>query len=193
MVYLSAVFRRIEKQAPHLSYEIVPINSPLDHVRSGAVDLCITGNPYSQAAAAADHLLRADTLFSETYCCVVDDDHPLRGIITLEQLFEYPHIIAQFTGVTMQTSELRIGDARSRANPVMKVPSFNVIPALVRGTRAVGVLPSRMVDVAPSLSGMRTLAVAFEMPSFTEHLIWHSRFAYDPAFCWLRSIMLGTT
>jgi DNA-binding transcriptional LysR family regulator len=123
----------------------------------------------------------------------VDDDHPLRGIITLEQLFEYPHIIAQFTGVTMQTSELRIGDARSRANPVMKVPSFNVIPALVRGTRAVGVLPSRMVDVAPSLSGMRTLAVAFEMPSFTEHLIWHSRFAYDPAFCWLRSIMLGTT
>jgi hypothetical protein len=48
-----------------------------------------------------------------------------------------------------------------------------------------------MLDVAPSLSGLRTLAVAFEMPSFTEHLIWHSRFAYDPAFCWLRSIMLG--
>jgi len=42
-------------------------------------------------------------------------------------------------------------------------------------------------------SGLRTLAVAFEMPSFTEHLIWHSRFAYDPAFCWLRSVMLGAT
>ena len=61
MVYLSAVFRRIEKQAPHLSYDIVPINSPLDHVRTGTVDLCITGNPYSQAEAAGDHLLRADT------------------------------------------------------------------------------------------------------------------------------------
>ena len=193
MVYLSAVFRRIERQAPHLSYDIVPINSPLDHVRSGTVDLCITGNPNSQAEAAADHLLRADTLFSEVYCCIVDEDHPLRGVVALERLFEFPHIMAQFAGVTMQTSELRIGGARSRSNPVMNVPSFNVIPALVRGTRAVGVLPSRMVDVAPSLSGLRTLAVAFEMPSFTEHLIWHSRFAYDPAFCWLRSIMLGTT
>jgi len=193
MVYLSAVFRRIEKQAPLLSYDIVPINSPLDHVRSGAVDLCVTGNPYSQAEAAADQILRNDVLFSEVYCCVVDNDHPLRGIITLEELFEFPHVMAQFTGVTMQTSELRIGSARKRANPIINVPSFNVIPALVRGTRAVGILPTRMVDVAPDWSGLRTLAVAFEMPSFTEHLIWHSRFAYDPAFCWLRSVMLGAT
>jgi DNA-binding transcriptional LysR family regulator len=191
MVYLSAVFRRIEKQAPYLSYEIVPINSPLDHVRGGTVDLCVTGNPYSQGEAAADQLLRTDTLFSEVYCCVVDDDHPLRGIVTLDQLFEFPHVMAQFAGVTMQTSELKVGSARNRVNPVMSVPSFNVIPALVRGTRAVGILPTRMTEVAPGLSGLRTLAVAFEMPSFTEHLIWHSRFAYDPAFCWLRSVMLG--
>jgi LysR family nod box-dependent transcriptional activator len=191
MVYLSAVFRRIEKQAPLLSYDIVPINSPLDHVRSGAVDLCVTGNPYSQAEAAADQLLRTDVLFSEVYCCVVDNDHPLRGVITLEELFEFPHVMAQFTGVTMQTSELRIGSARSRANPIINVPSFNVIPSLVRGTRAVGLLPTRMMEVAPDWSGLRTLAAAFEMPSFTEHLIWHSRFAYDPAFCWLRSTMLG--
>jgi LysR family nod box-dependent transcriptional activator len=193
MVYLSTVFRRIEKQAPHLSYDVLPINSPLDHVRGGTVDLCITGNPYSQAEASSDPLLRADTLFSEVYCCVVDDDHPLRGIVTLDQLFEFPHVMAQFSGVTMQTGELRVGSARNRTNPVINVPSFNVIPALVRGTGSVGILPSRMMEVAPAWSGLRTLAVAFEMPSFTEHLIWHSRFAYDPAFCWLRSIMLGTT
>jgi LysR family transcriptional regulator, nod-box dependent transcriptional activator len=191
MVYLSALFRRIEKLAPYLSYDIVPINSPLDHVRSGSVDLCITGNPYSQAEAAADPLLRADVLFSEVYCCVVDDDHPLRGIVSLDRLFEFPHVMAQFAGVTMQTTELKVGSARHHANPVINVPSFNVIPALVRGTRAIGILPTRMMEVAPGWSGLRTLAVAFEMPSFTEHLIWHSRFSYDAAFCWLRGAMLG--
>jgi LysR family nod box-dependent transcriptional activator len=191
MVYLSALFRRIEKQAPYLNYDIVPINSPLDHVRSGSVDLCITGNPYSQAEAVADPLLRADVLFSEVYCCVVDDDHPLRGIVSLDQLFEFPHVMAQFAGVTMQTTELKVGSARHRVNPVINVPSFNVIPALVRGTGAIGILPTRMMEVAPGWSGLRTLAVAFEMPSFTEHLIWHSRFSYDAAFCWLRSTMLG--
>ncbi len=193
MVYLSAVFRRIEKQAPYLSYDIVPINSPLDHVRSGAVDLCVTGNPYSQVEAAGDELLRSDLLFSEVYSCVVDDDHPLRGIVTLDQLFEFPHVMAQFTGVTMQTSELRVGSTRKRANPVMNVSSFNVIPALVRGTSSVGILPSRMMEMALGWSGLRALAVGFEMPSFTEHLIWHSRFAYDAGFCWLRSVMLGAT
>jgi DNA-binding transcriptional LysR family regulator len=191
MVYLSALFRHIEKLAPYLSYDIVPINTPLDHVRGGSVDLCITGNPYSQAEASADPLLRTDVLFSEVYCCVVDDDHPLRGIVSLDQLFEFPHVMAQFAGVTMQTSELKVGSTRHRTNPIINVPSFNVIPALVRGTSAIGILPTRMMEVTPGLSNLRTLAVAFEMPSFTEHLIWHSRFSYDPAFCWLRSVMLG--
>ena len=191
-VYLSTVFRRVEKRAPYLSYEIVPINSPLEHVRGGTVDLCVTGNPFSQAEAASDQLLRMDMLFSESYCCIVDQDHPLRGIVTLEQLFEYPHVMAQFAGVTMQTSELRAASARSRSHTVKTVPSFIVIPALVRGGTSVGILPARIMDVAPGWSGLRLLAVAFEMPSFTEYLIWHSRFGYDPAFCWLRDVMLDT-
>jgi LysR family transcriptional regulator, nod-box dependent transcriptional activator len=190
-VYLSTVFRRIEKQAPYLSYDIVPINSPLEHVRGGTVDLCVTGNPFSQAEAASDQLLRMDMLFSESYCCIVDEDHPLRGIVTLDQLFEFAHVMAQFTGVTMQTSELRAASTRNRTHTVKTVPSFNVIPALVRGSRSIGILPARIMEVAPGWSGLRLLAVAFEMPSFTEYLIWHSRFAYDPAFCWLRNVMLG--
>lgn len=193
MVYLAEVFRRVEKQAPHLSYEIVPINSPLDQVRSGLVDLCVTGNPFTQADANSDQLLRADTLFSEVYCCVVDEEHPLRGTVALDQLFEFPHVVAQFAGVTMQTSEMKTGSKRNRSNPITNVSSFNVIPALVHGTRSIGILPRRMMEVAPQRTGLRILDVAFEMPSFTEHLIWHARFAYDPAFCWLRSVMLDVT
>jgi DNA-binding transcriptional LysR family regulator len=110
----------------------------------------------------------------------------------LEQLFEYPHVMAQFAGVTMQTSELRATNhMRNRSSIVRTVPNFNVIPALVRGSGCIGILPARMMEAAPGWSGLRMLAVAFEMPSFTEYLIWHSRFAYDPEFCWLRDVMLG--
>jgi len=49
----------------------------------------------------------------------------------------------------MQTSELRVGGARNRSDPVVSVPSFNVIPALVFGTRSVDILPTRMMEVAP--------------------------------------------
>jgi LysR family transcriptional regulator, nod-box dependent transcriptional activator len=191
MVYLPAVFRRVEQEAPHLSYDIVPINSPIESVRNGTVDLCITGNPYTQADARSDPLLRSDTLFAEIYCCVVDNAHPLRGSVTLDQLFEFPHVAAQFAGVTMATSELLAGAGRNRANPTINVSTFNVIPTLVRGTRSIGILPSRMMDVVAERSNLRKLAVAFDMPQFDEHLIWHSRFSYDPAFGWLRSIMLS--
>jgi DNA-binding transcriptional LysR family regulator len=169
MVYLSAVFRRIEKRAPYLSYDVVPINSPLDHVRSGTVDLCVTGNPFTQGDAIADQLLRADTLFSEVYCCVVDAYHPLRGTVTLDQLFDFPHVVAQFAGVTMQTSQLKIGTGRNRSNPTINVSTFNVIPALIQGTRSVGILPSRIMEVASERSRLRKLDVAFEMPSFPCH------------------------
>jgi len=190
VVYLSAVFRRVRRQAPHLSYNIVPINSPLDHIRDGTVEMCVTGNPYAHEQALADHLLRSDTLFSEVYCCVVDKAHPLRGTVTLDQLFEFPHVMAQFLGVTMQTGELRARIRRDGSSPSVSVPSFHVIPSLVCGTNTIGILPNRMLRVAPERSRLRKLDVAFEMPRFTEHLIWHSRFTYDAAFSWLRGIML---
>src|SRR5579872_3739251 len=142
-VYLSAVFRRVAQDAPYLSYDVVPINSPLDSVRSGTVDLCIAGNPYTQADVGGDQFLRADTLFSESYCCIVDIDHPLHDRVTLERLFEFPQVVAQFGGVTMATNELRAGAERHRSNPTINVSTFNVIPTLVRGTRSVGILPSR--------------------------------------------------
>jgi LysR family nod box-dependent transcriptional activator len=190
LVYLSAVFRHTEKQAPHLGYDVVPIDSPLESVRDGTVDICVTGNPYTQHEAASDYLLRSDMLFSEDYCCVVHRDHPLRGPATLEQLLEFPHVVAQFAGVTMQTSELTARIGRDGRFPIVNVPSFYAIPILVSGTRSVGIVPSRVLDVAPERTGLRKLDVTFAMPSFDEHLIWHSRFAYDPAFGWLRSIML---
>ena len=99
--------------------------------------------------------------------------------------------MAQFAGVTMQTSELRATNhSRNRANSVRTVPNFNVIPALVRGGGSVGILPGRMMETAPGWSGLRMLAVAFEMPSFTEYLIWHSRFAYDRRFAGCGDVML---
>lgn len=190
MIYLADVFRRVAELAPYLSYDIVPINAPVESVRSGVVDLCVTGNPDIHADIGADQLLRADALFSEVYCCVVDDAHPLRGRVEQEQLFHYPHVVAQFSGVTMATAALRNPTERNRPHPTINVSGFSVIPSLVTGTRSIGILPSQMLDAAWSGAPLRRLDLTFDMPGFTEKLVWHSRFAYDPAFCWLRSIML---
>jgi len=191
MVYLAEVFRRVGKEAPNLGFDIVPINSPLEHVRDGTVEMCVTGNPYTHEEASADPLLRSDELFSEVYCCVVDGRHPLRGKVTLDQVARFSHVVAQFLGVTMQTSELMTRLRRNGAHPSVNVPTFYVIPGMIHGTRSIGILPGKMFELVPERLRLRKLDVAFEMPCFTEHLIWHSRFAYDPAFGWLRGMMLG--
>jgi hypothetical protein len=58
------------------------------------------------------------------------------------------------------------------------------------GTQAIGVVPSRLLKTVPGNTKLRKLEIDFEMPTFTERLIWHARFAYDPGFGWLRAIML---
>jgi DNA-binding transcriptional LysR family regulator len=189
ITYLSEVFRRIARSAPLLGFEVVPIDSPLDSVRNGNVDLCITGNPEIKINNHPDQLLRHDILFSEVYCCVVDQHHPLNGRLSIDSYFKFPLVLAQFSGVTMATRLMGLESSASKPNTVITVPTFSVIPSLVIGTQSIGVIPKRMVNALPT-NTMRVLALPFEGPSFTEQLIWHSRFAYDPAFCWLRSLML---
>jgi len=90
ITYLSEVFRRIARSAPLLGFEVVPIDSPLDSVRNGNVDLCVTGNPEIKINNHPDQLLRHDILFSEVYCCVVDQHHPLNGRLSIDSYFKFP-------------------------------------------------------------------------------------------------------
>ena len=191
-VYLSTVLQRLAKLAPLLSYDIVPIDSPVESIRSGLVDMCITGSAEVRAGAGADRMLRIDVLFSERYCCVVDEAHPLRGAASLAQIFQFPHVVAQFSGVTMATNSLRPSPGERGSNPIIKVPTFSVIPNLVSGTHSIGILPSRMLSAVPANASLRKLDVDFEMPTFTEQLVWHRRFASDAGFGWLRNLMLET-
>ena len=92
--------------------------------------MCVTGNPYTQEEAASDQLLRSDRLYSEIYCCIVDNDHPLHGTATLDQLFEFPHVLAQFAGVTMQTTELKARIGRNSSHPTINCAELSRYPEL---------------------------------------------------------------
>ncbi|HXW19118.1 MAG TPA: hypothetical protein VEK35_01280, partial [Roseiarcus sp.] len=106
------------------------------------------------------------------------------------QLLQYPRVLAEFAGVTMATSSLKPGPGQKGSNPIIRVPAFSVIPSLVLGTQAIGVIPSRLLKTVPANAKLRKLEIDFEMPTFTERLIWHARFANDAGFGWLRAIML---
>jgi LysR family transcriptional regulator, nod-box dependent transcriptional activator len=189
-VCLSGIFQHVAKLAPHLSYDIVPIDSPAQSIRSGLVDMCITGADHIPDDVGAHGMLRFDALFSERCCCVVDQTHPLGGAVSLAQLLQYPQFLAEFAGAAMAASSLRLFAGQKGSNPIIRVSTFSVIPILVSGTQAIGVLPSRFLETLPAKANLRKLETDFEMPSFTEQLVWHARFTRDPGFGWLRAVML---
>lgn len=186
MVFLSKVFQGTERLAPNLRYEIIPISSPIEHVLGGSVDMCIIDD---EAYEGDSHPhLRSDILYSDKFCFVVDRNHPLSGTVPLERVREYPQVLTTFSGVETPASVLRIVEKRGMGRPNISVSGFSMIPSLVLGTTAIGLLPCRML--AATAADIRKLEVDFDMPTFAKQLVWHSRFDYDPAFCWLRNIML---
>ena len=189
-IYLSRVIRQVASLAPHLSFEIVPINAPVESIRSGSVDLCITGSAEVAAEIDADPLLRSDALFADKHARVVDIGHPLHGRPSLEDTIDYPQVVAHFPGIGAGPPPM--ADRQRGPQATITVPGFGAIAALVAGTLAIGIMPQRLVALLPADAGLRVLDVEAPPLAFTERLLWHSRFAYDPAFGWLRSAMLET-
>jgi DNA-binding transcriptional LysR family regulator len=187
-IYLARVIRHVASLAPHLSFDILPINAPVESIRSGSVDLCITGSAEVAAEIDADSLLRSDVLFSDAHARVVDIGHPLHGRVAFEETLDYPQVTAQFAGIGGGRVATSVTQRAPRAT--ITVPGFGAIAALVAGTRAIGIMPQRLVALLPPDAGLRVLDVEAAPLAFTERLLWHSRFAYDPAFGWLRSAML---
>lgn len=185
MVCLPKFFPRMEKLAPNLRFEIVPVASPLEHLLDGSVDMCIVDD---DAYEKDSHpLLRSDVLFTDSFCFVVDRNHPLSGSVTLEDIRKYPKVLTTCSGVETPTQLLRVIEKRRAGKPNIMVPGYAVISSIVQGTTAIGLLPRRML---PATKGVRSLDVSFEPPVFAQQAIWHARFDYDPAFCWFRNAVL---
>lgn len=189
-VLLSLVLRQIACRAPHLGFDFNQVAAPLEAVREGQFDMCITGHPAVYADATDDPLLHIDPLFPETYVCVVDRSHPIGARIGLDEFFAYPHVVTKLPNLFMTTDLLESLSGAQPRQPLIRVPGFSQVAPLVTGTRAIGVIPRRLLGTLPADSGLRAVETEFEMPGFCEHLIWHGRYASDPAFQWFRAEIL---
>ncbi|MBR0755742.1 LysR family transcriptional regulator [Bradyrhizobium jicamae] len=188
---LNDLFRQCAKWAPRVQFEVLPIQSPLESIRAGEVDVCVTGNPAVHTIVHQDPTIRSDFLFSEVYCCVVDGEHPLRGPVSREDCARFPQIVVGFRGLVMATAEISSRPLTEEFPAEIIVPSFSVIPDLVAGTKYLGLIPKRLFGSTAARTNLRLLEFAHEGPSFNEMLIWHTRLADDPAFRWLRTLILG--
>jgi len=184
-----SLLRRVLAQSPAstLRFEGWSDTVYLDAER-GAFDIVFTGG-------TAPPPLRSESLFDESYSCVLSADHPLAQTDqpTLGAYLDCDHVIVNIFEARQGAIDIRLGALGRARRANVTVPFHALAAAVVPGTDLVATLPNRFLD---KLTIPRTLAVIPTPPEIgpiSFSMAWHPRLDTDPAQQWLRETIRSTT
>lgn len=131
--------------------------------------------------------LPAVELYRDRWVCAVAEDNPEVGeAITLRQLAALPWATYQRVYDAPVTRQLSLLGIEPRVQ--VSVDSFQLLPAMVAGTRRVAMIQARLADrlgLGPG-SGIRLVECPFDAVPVREALWWHPVHTHDAGHQWLR-------
>jgi len=124
-------------------------------------------------------------LYRDRWVCVVAQDNPEVGhSLTLEQLAELPWAIYQRVYDATVARQLSMLGVEPRVQ--VSVDSFQLLPAMVAGTRRIAMVHALLAERLGRDSGIRVLECPFEAVPVHEALWWHPVHSHDAGHRWLR-------
>ena len=137
---------------------------------------------------------RTQPVFTDHLVCVVDRDNPrlADGALTLEDLREMPHAVAEFgaAGGRRRPLEVELEQAGVVERTVLvQVTSLLVLPFAVSGTDMCAFVPSRLAQRSAGILGLTVAETPLQPVRITEAAHWHPRRDTEPAVVWLRQLL----
>ncbi|WP_213762393.1 LysR family transcriptional regulator [Caballeronia sp. dw_19] len=176
----------VERAAPNISLHIRPhhlenVNALLEH---GEIDVAAGVFPFISPAS------RFAALHKLNYVCAMRKDHPLaRETLTIERFLDARHLCISLAGGTTmidrQLSEL--GHARKI---VLTVNQFTVVPAILKDTDLICILPPATISDTPYKDAIALLPPPVEIRPQPVQMLWHSRNDPLASHAWLRRMIV---
>ena len=182
-VVLPALMQRLQSCKVDIRLRVLSISGE-DHfvglLRSGKIDHAIS---IQSAGKHADIAMQA--LFREQMRCFYDPAFHDAAPDTLDRYCAADHarVIIGANDVSAIDDLLR-ATGRSRRT-ALQVSTFASIPNLIRGTKVIATLPSRLSE--NMMDGFATCDFPLEFPEYGFAQYWHVRNAANAAHKWLRS------
>ena len=196
VIYLPRLMRRVVEAAPGVSIRALqlPRGQYANSLESGEVDLAIGYLP------ALGRGFYQQVLFSDTYVCLVREDHPRIGqSLSLKQFKAESHVMIEPSGAGQEAAGAPLSSAAllerilARKGIVrrtaLRVPHFTVVPGIIQNTDLLVIVPSSVFDSMPGLRRVKALHLPFETPLLEVKQFWHQRYHHDPASRWLRGVI----
>lgn len=173
-------------EAPHVQLEFTAADSPLvngapESLRT--IDGLILPHGY---LADQPHI----DLIADDWVCVVDAASDLSDEPAAAELLARPwvHTLAARDGMTPARRQLQIQGIEVSVAAV--TPYFHAVPALVRGTDRVALLPETLARRAADGYGeVRVVPAPFLLAPVRDAFWWHPEREHDAAHSWLRHLL----
>jgi DNA-binding transcriptional LysR family regulator len=136
----------------------------------GTTDIAISVFPDT------DDDIQREELLTEHYIVAMREGHPIVASFDLESWLGFPHILVSGRGDQRSPVDAQLAKLGHSRRIGLVVPTFQMVPELLRTSDMIAMLPSRVVPVSGEL---RTFATPIPVKGFTLHLAWHRRRAHD--------------
>jgi DNA-binding transcriptional LysR family regulator len=199
-LWLPALVRSIEREAPGLRIRMVPLTTrePRPMLLRGDIDLAVGFFPGVTAQLASQGIsvspIRHEQLYSGSYVCVMRKNHPLaKDELTLDAYCAASHLLVSFSGRANGLVDEALAKLGRERRILVTVNQFYTAGRVVATSDVIMVLPRHLVASTGILSALVIKELPFEMPEVHVDMLWHERDTRSPAHKWLREHFSGST
>lgn len=184
-VLMPAALRRMAREAPGVTVELLANDTPWDTLERGEIDLLVLPQQFIRDAHPSE------VLFEDEYVCVLARDNPLVGDqITFEQFLSLGHVVTRVGTLRPPTVDAwffeRYGHKRRIEIVAM---SFTSVPHLLLGTHRIATMHRRLATVYSRVLPLRIVPTPVPMPRLVEVVQWHKYRDRDPGRAWLQRVL----
>ena len=177
-VLIGSLQAAVAEQAPGLELRVHGWSggtAALAQVQRGTVDLAVSVLPPVDA-----HRFLCEVVREESYLLVMRADHPLAERDVAAHWLDYPHVIVSAQGATRTAIDDQLAAVGLRRRVGLTVPSFLLVPDLLRGSDLLALLPSLCVADERG-SNLAVRPPPLPVPGFRLEMVRHRRNEHDIA------------
>ncbi|MTH78368.1 LysR family transcriptional regulator [Paracoccus aestuariivivens] len=138
----------------------------------GTTDIAVSVFP------GEDDDIHREELLLEHYVIALRSGHPAIPDFGIDRWLAYGHIMVSGRGMKKSPLDAELALLGRQRRVGVVVPSFGMVPDLLRGSDMIAMLPSRVMSTAPDLI---SLPPPVPVTGFPLHLAWHRRRTKDRA------------
>jgi DNA-binding transcriptional LysR family regulator len=187
-VLLLEVQRRLNRQAPGVSLEILPVReSALASLQRGEIDFVIIPDRYQFTASPSAELFR-----DRLVCIAARENNAIGDTVSMDQFVSLDHVTYQpDPGHVIAFDEWLREHYHVQPAVRLSMPSYSLLPLAISGTGRIATVPARMAEIYCRSLPLRVVTPTFELPPMIELLQWHKSRLEDSGLSWLRQIIVA--